>query len=79
MDRSTIRPAKVVQYDTQSDSYVVQFHVNGNMKERETIANKLLARPRNYSGDLQSLERRVNELYTQVVFLTQQVKALQKS
>lgn len=63
VDRHVFRPAKVVQYDSVSNSYLVRVtNGDGSVRERETVPRKLVAHPENVNARLRALEKKVDAL-----------------
>lgn len=77
MDRGNVRPAKIMQYDPVTDSYVVQFSVNGQTKQRETVPDRVFSHPRNMNGYFANIERALQSIRQEINGLSKDVKKLQ--
>ncbi len=83
IDRSDVRKATVVNYEPQSDTYVIRFVVDGHTHERETVPERTIGHDAATISvlrkKLEVQERKLNEVYEQVKFLTKHVEKLVKA
>jgi len=83
LDRTEVRKATVVNYDPQSDTYVIRFVVDGHAHERETVPERTIGQDAATISALRKKlevqERKLNEVYDQVKFLTKNVEKLMRA
>lgn len=83
IDRSEVRKATVVNYVPETDTYVIRFVEDGRTYERETVPERTIGHDAATISvlrkKLEIQERKLNEVYDQVKFLTKHVEKLVKA
>mgnify|MGYP002628911959 CR=1 FL=1 len=79
-----LRDAKIIRYEPLTDSYLVKImYKNGTVRERETIASRLVKKQKRranehngtFHGRLDSLNRRMNEMHSELAYLSSLFRA----
>jgi len=55
-DRNTYRPARILHVDPLSKSYLIEFEVNGKIKQRETPQDRVSSNPTNVNLYFKQIE-----------------------